>query len=55
MEGDLEVTHVRGGVHLMVMEPAGNLGVSVGVDGAFIIDDQFAPMTGRIVAKRSAN
>jgi len=50
MEGDLEVTHVRGGVHLMVMEPAGNLGVSVGVDGAFIIDDQFAPMTGRIVA-----
>jgi glyoxylase-like metal-dependent hydrolase (beta-lactamase superfamily II) len=49
-EGDLEVTHLRGSVHLMVMEPAGNLGVSAGEDGAFIIDDQFAPMTGRIVA-----
>jgi len=49
MEGDLEVTPVRGSVHLMVMEPAGNLGVSAGEDGAFIIDDQFGPMTGRIV------
>ncbi len=49
-EGELEVTHLRGSVHLMVMEPAGNLGVSAGEDGAFIIDDQFAPMTGRIVA-----
>ena len=50
LEGDLEVTHLRGSVYLMVMEPAGNLGVSAGEDGAFIIDDQFAPMTGRIVA-----
>ncbi len=50
MEGDLEVTHVRGSVHLMVMEPAGNIGVSAGDDGVLIIDDQFAPMTGRIVA-----
>lgn len=50
MEGDLEVTHVRGSVHMMVMEPAGNLGVSAGADGAFIIDDQFAPMAGRIVS-----
>ena len=49
MEGDLIVTPVRGSVYLMEMEPAGNLGVSVGEDGAFIIDDQFAPMTGRIV------
>lgn len=49
MEGDLIVTPVRGGVYLMEMEPAGNLGVSVGEDGAFVIDDQFAPMTGRII------
>ena len=48
MEGDLIVTPVRGSVYLMEMEPAGNLGVSVGDDGAFIIDDQFAPMTERI-------
>jgi glyoxylase-like metal-dependent hydrolase (beta-lactamase superfamily II) len=49
MEGDLIVTPVRGGVYLMEMEPAGNLGVSAGEDGAFIIDDQFAPMTDRII------
>jgi len=49
MVGDLEVTPVRGSVYMMVMEPAGNLGVSAGPDGAFIIDDQFAPMTGRII------
>ena len=49
MEGDLIVTPVRGGVYLMEMEPAGNLGVSVGEDGAFVIDDQFAPMTERII------
>jgi len=50
MEGDLDVTPVRGSVYMMVMEPAGNVGVSAGPDGAFIIDDQFAPMTDRIVA-----
>ena len=50
MEGELTVTPLRGSVYLMVMEPAGNLGVSVGEDGAFLIDDQFAPMTGRIHA-----
>ena len=49
MEGELIVTPVRGSVYLMEMEPAGNLGVSVGDDGAFIIDDQFAPMTERII------
>jgi glyoxylase-like metal-dependent hydrolase (beta-lactamase superfamily II) len=48
MEGELSVTPVRDSVYLMVMEPAGNLGVSVGEDGAFLIDDQFAPMAGRI-------
>lgn len=50
MEGDLIVTPVRGSVYLMEMEPAGNLGVSAGEDGAFVIDDQFAPMTDRIIA-----
>jgi cyclase len=50
MEGDLIVTPVRGSVYLMEMEPAGNLGATVGEDGAFVIDDQFAPMTGRIIA-----
>lgn len=49
-EGDLTVTPVRGSVHFLVMEPAGNVAVSAGADGAFIIDDQFAPMVPRIGA-----
>ncbi len=50
MEGPLETVPLRGSVYMMVMEPAGNLGVSAGADGAFVIDDQFAPMTERIIA-----
>ena len=49
MEGDLETVLVRQNIYLMVMEPAGNMAVSVGDDGAFLIDDQFAPMTERIL------
>jgi glyoxylase-like metal-dependent hydrolase (beta-lactamase superfamily II) len=49
-EGELTVAPVRGSVHMLVMEPAGNVGVSAGPDGAFIIDDQFAPMAPRIAA-----
>jgi hypothetical protein len=45
MEGDLIVMPLRGGVCLMAMEPAANLGVSIREGGAFVIDDQFAPMT----------
>ena len=50
MEGPLETVPLRGSVYMMVMEPAGNVGVSAGPDGAFVIDDQFAPMTERIIA-----
>lgn len=46
--GDLVVTSVRGSVHMLVMPAAGNVGVSAGEDGAFIIDDQFAPMAPKI-------
>ncbi len=49
-EGDIAVTPLRGGVYMMVMEPAGNLGVSIGDDGAILIDSQFAPMTDKILA-----
>ena len=34
----------------MLEGAGGNIGVSVGDDGVFIIDDQFAPLTGRIKA-----
>ena len=49
-EGELTVTAVRGSVHFLVMEPAGNVAVSAGPDGAIIVDDQFAPMVPRIGA-----
>lgn len=40
---------LRGGVHVL-FGAGGNIGVSAGEDGVFIIDDQFAPLTDRILA-----
>ncbi len=34
----------------MLMGAGGNLGLSTGKDGAFLIDDQYAPLTGKILA-----
>jgi glyoxylase-like metal-dependent hydrolase (beta-lactamase superfamily II) len=48
MEGDIESVQVRDNIHMFVMEPAGNVAVSVGEDGVALVDDQFAPMTERI-------
>lgn len=42
------VTPVAGSVHLLVGQ-GGNLGVSAGSDGVFVIDDQYAPMTENIL------
>jgi glyoxylase-like metal-dependent hydrolase (beta-lactamase superfamily II) len=39
--------HVAGQVH-MLAGAGGNLGVFAGEDGVFLVDDQFAPLTGRI-------
>ncbi len=36
-------------VHMLV-GPGGNIGVSVGEDGVFLIDDQYAPLTDRVLA-----
>ena len=38
-----------GGIY-MLMGQGGNIGLSVGEDGVFIIDDQFAPLTEKILA-----
>jgi glyoxylase-like metal-dependent hydrolase (beta-lactamase superfamily II) len=40
---------LRGGVS-MLTGAGGNIGVIVGSDGAFLVDDQFAPLTPKIVA-----
>ena len=41
--------HVAGNVH-MLKGAGGNIGVSVGKDGLLMIDDQFAPLAGRVQA-----
>lgn len=45
----ISVTPVRDGIY-MLQGSGGNIGVSIGDDGAFIVDDQFAPLTDKIVS-----
>lgn len=42
-------TPVRDGIY-MLQGSGGNIGVSIGDDGTMIVDDQFAPLTGKITA-----
>lgn len=49
----IRALEVADGVY-MLMGQGGNIGVSVGDDGVFIIDDQFAPLTEKIVAAIAA-
>lgn len=46
---EIETVPVAEGIYMLVGE-GGNIGVSVGKDGAFLIDDQFAPLTEKIQA-----
>ena len=48
-EVEIQATEVAPGIHMLV-GAGGNLGLSVGEDGAFLIDDQFAPLSGKIMA-----
>lgn len=43
-------THQLGGGLAMLTGRGGNIGVSIGADGVFLIDDQFAPLTPKIVS-----
>ena len=45
---EITVHHVAGGVHYLEGR-GGNIGLSIGDDGVVMIDDQFAPLTDRIV------
>ena len=45
----IQTVAVATGVHMLVGS-GGNIGVSSGPDGVFVIDDQFAPLTEKIVA-----
>lgn len=44
---------LRGGIY-MLTGAGGNIGVSVGDDATFIVDDQYAPMTPKIIAAVAA-
>ncbi len=46
---EVAATHVAGNVH-MLTGAGGNIGVSAGVDGVLIVDDQFAPLAEKIRA-----
>ena len=45
----IETVSVADGIYMLVGQ-GGNIGVSVGEDGVFLIDDQYAPLTARIQA-----
>lgn len=46
---EIETQHVSGHVHALYGR-GGNIGVSAGEDGVFLVDDQFAPLTDKIRA-----
>jgi len=46
---EIKVVPVADGIH-MLLGAGGNIGVSSGEDGVFLIDDQFAPLTDKIRA-----
>ena len=48
-EVQIETVPVAGSVHMLIGQ-GGNIGVSAGEDGVFMIDDQFAPLTEKIQA-----
>src|SRR5437667_8649131 len=45
----IKTTQVAAGIYMLEGE-GGNIGVSAGEDGVFLIDDQFAPLTPKIIA-----
>ena len=46
---EIKAEKVADGIYMLTGE-GGNLGLSVGEDGAYLIDDQYAPLTGKILA-----
>lgn len=48
-DGEVTTVPVAGGVY-MLRGQGGNLGVSIGEDAAFVVDDQYAPMVPKILA-----
>ncbi len=49
-EAEITATPVAGTIY-MLQGQGGNIGLCTGPDGAFVIDDQFAPLSAKILAK----
>ena len=47
---EFKTVHVAGNIHMLDSGVAGNIGLLVGDDGILMIDDQFAPLAGKIRA-----
>ena len=47
---EIKAEKVADGIYMLTGQ-GGNLGLSVGADGAYLIDDQYAPLTGKILAE----
>lgn len=52
-EVEIRTEQITDGVYMLVGQ-GGNIGLSVGDDGVFVIDDQFAPLTEKILAAIAA-
>jgi len=48
-ETHIEIIPIRDGIYMLTGQ-GGNIGLSIGTDGVFMIDDQFAPLTAKIKA-----
>ena len=49
-QAPITVRHVAGSVH-MLSAAGGNIGISAGPDGVFLVDDEYAPLTDRVRAE----
>ena len=45
---EVETTEIKDGIYMLATGAGGNIGISVGDDGVFMIDDQFAPLSEKI-------
>ncbi len=50
-DAKIESTKLTDQIYMLTNGMAGNLGVFIGQDGTFLIDDQFAPVTEKIIAE----
>ena len=46
---EIQTSKIADGIY-MLQGAGGNIGLSVGADGAFVIDDQYAPLSDKIMA-----